>query len=363
MTQRIEVDTNTFIRFWLVIIGLGVAAILIYKALAGLIIVGISIFLAIAIRPLALRIHRMHKKIDQTRATILAYVAVVLVFGLIFATIGPVIMSETANFIKQLPSLTQKTIGGEVGMESLGRLLGVSGMGAQIQSGLEEFSRNFVSNFGSTVVTSVSVVAEIATSVILTLVLTFLFLLQGPAISDQLWKILAKQKDETITITKRILGRMIDVISKYVYGQVLVAMLDGAVVTVSLIIFSWLFKFPTGLAFPFGMIAMIGCLIPMFGPIIGCALISTLLLFSSLNIWVSISFLIFYGIYQQIENNIIAPRIQGDALHLPPLIILISVTIGIYAFGLIGAILAIPLAGCGKVLLEEYPNIRKLRAT
>lgn len=99
----------------------------------------------------------------------------------------------------------------------------------------------------------------------------------------------------------------------------------------------------------------------MFGPVIGCVLVSVLLFFTSLNIWAGINFLIFYIVYQQIENNVIAPKIQGDALKLPPLIILISVTIGIYTMGILGAIIAIPLAGCAKVLFEEYPNIRKLR--
>ena len=43
-----------------------------------------------------------------------------------------------------------------------------------------------------------------------------------------------------------------------------------------------------------------------------------------------------------------------------PLIILVSITIGMYAFGLIGTVIAIPVAGCIKVLFEEYPQIKKL---
>ena len=72
-------------------------------------------------------------------------------------------------------------------------------------------------------------------------------------------------------------------------------------------------------------------------------------------------FLIFYIIYQQFENNMIAPKIQSNGMELPSLIILISITIGMYIFGLLGAIISIPVAGIIKVLYDEYPNIRALK--
>ena len=72
-------------------------------------------------------------------------------------------------------------------------------------------------------------------------------------------------------------------------------------------------------------------------------------------------FAIIYIIYAQIENNVIAPKIQGDALNLRPVTILCAITVGIYMFGLLGAIITIPIAGCIRVLFEEYPNIKAAR--
>ena len=66
-------------------------------------------------------------------------------------------------------------------------------------------------------------------------------------------------------------------------------------------------------------------------------------------------------IVAQIENNIISPKIQGDALNLQPVIILCAITIGMYMFGLLGAIIAIPIAGCIRVLVDEYPRIKASR--
>jgi predicted PurR-regulated permease PerM len=108
-----------------------------------------------------------------------------------------------------------------------------------------------------------------------------------------------------------------------------------------------------------GMVTMLFYLIPMFGQFIGGTLVTVLLLFSSPI--AAIIFAVIYIIYAQIENNVIAPKIQGNALKLPAVIILIAIVIGMYMFGLIGAIVAIPIAGCIRVLIDEYPNIKAAR--
>ena len=119
-----------------------------------------------------------------------------------------------------------------------------------------------------------------------------------------------------------------------------------------------MFSAPGGIAIPLGLISFLFYLIPMFGPVIAC-IINTVLLFVN-SPWAAFSFFLFYLIYQQIENNIIAPRVQGKGLGLPPVIILISIIIGMYAFGLIGCLIAIPIAGCIKVIIDEYAAIKKV---
>ena len=152
---------------------------------------------------------------------------------------------------------------------------------------------------------------------------------------------------------------MANVVSTFFSKQVLIALLDGAVTTLIVLILSLIFGFNSGLAAPMGVITATMYLIPMFGQIIGCLLVSLLLAFSSPA--GAATWLIFYLIYGQIEANMIAPKVQGNALRLPPVVILIAITIGTYMFGLVGAIIAIPIAGCIKVLVEEYPILKELR--
>ena len=152
---------------------------------------------------------------------------------------------------------------------------------------------------------------------------------------------------------------MANVVSTYVSRQVLVAIIDGCASTVIVFVLSFIFGFSQSLALPMGMITMTFYLIPMFGQFIGGTLVTLLLLFS--NPVAGAIFAIIYIVYAQIENNVISPKIQGDALNLQPVIILCAIVIGMYMFGLLGAIVAIPIAGCIRVLIDEYPNIKATR--
>jgi predicted PurR-regulated permease PerM len=109
---------------------------------------------------------------------------------------------------------------------------------------------------------------------------------------------------------------------------------------------------PANLALPTIAIAFILSLIPMFGATIAGILVSLLLLFN--DVTGGIAFAIYFVIYQQIENNFISPTIQSKKVELSALVVLASVTIGLYVFGLAGGIISIPIAGCIKVLIDEY---------
>jgi len=125
--------------------------------------------------------------------------------------------------------------------------------------------------------------------------------------------------------------------------------------TVVVFVLALTFGFSAGLALPFGLITGLLCMIPMFGAFIGGILVTVLLAMNS--IWAAMVFFVYYLVYMQVEANIITPKVQSKGMHLPALVVLASITVGIYMFGLIGAIVAIPIAGCVKVLLEEYGEV------
>ncbi len=358
MSKTVEVDTKTFVRFWLVILGFGLAALFIWKAWEALMIIGIALFLTIAIRPLAQRINRLTKKDHSASSSIIAYILVIGVLGVVVAMVGPVVIEQTTQFVQQLPQTFEHTLGGWDGINDFGQTIGIDNLQNEIATALQNFSSSFVSNIGNTLVMSVGTVAKVLTNIILTIVLTLFFSLEGPSIIDAGWNVIeGRRKNSAVRAWKRLAGRMVDVVSTYVSHQAMVALLDGLVVTIVVLLLSFTFGLPGGLALPMGLLAMVFYLIPMFGPIISCMLITLVLLFSS-PVAAAI-FLIFYIIYAQIENNVIAPKIQGNALNLPATMVLVAIIIGMNIFGLLGAIIAIPIAGCIKVIVEELPNLRE----
>ena len=367
MTKKIETDWQTFIKFWLVPLIIALVLFALYKALTGLIIIGVSIFLALALKPLVRKVNNFFTKHfggdkkHQTVSAVFAYLIVVIIIGAIIAIVGPVVVNETAKFVQNFPETFEENFGGWDGVNNFGKTIGISDMRAEVANALNGISDTLLGFLGNNLVSSVSGVADAVMKIVLTLVLTLLFLLEGPDMMNALWRNLGADEDDkkSIKVAQRVFTKMTNVVSTYVSRQVMVALLDGCATTVIVFCLSLFMGLTSNLAIPMGMIAMLFYLIPMFGQFIGGALVTMLLLFSS-PVAAGI-FAVIYIIYAQIENNVISPKIQGNALKLKPVVILCAVVIGMYMFGLLGAIIAIPIAGCIRVLIEEYPNMRVAR--
>lgn len=368
MSRQIEYDTKSFVKFWLIPLIIAAVLFFVYKALTGLVIIGISIFLALALKPLVRKVNSFFTKYfgkdkkHQTISAIFAYLIVVLIIGTIIAIVGPVVVNETAKFIQNFPETFEKTFGGWEGINNFGKAIGIENLHEEIISSLNSLSNSMLGVLGTNLVASVSGVADGIMKIVLVLVLTLLLLLEGPEMMNAFWKNLTTSDEDKkpVKVAKNVVKRMADVVSTYVSRQVIVAMIDGLASGLIVFVLSLFLNISTSLAIPMGMTTMIFYLIPMFGQFIGGTLVTLILLFS--NPVAALIFAVVYIIYAQVENNFIAPKIQGDALNLQPVFILSAITIGMYMFGLLGAIIAIPIAGCVKVLIEEYPNIKSARA-
>lgn len=366
MAKTIETDFKTFIKFWSVPLIIAGIILFLYKAMTGLIIIGLSIFLALALKPLVRKVDGLFKKYfgknkkHETASVVLAYLIVVAIIGLVLGIVGPVVVNETAKFIHNFPDTFEKTIGGWDGVNNFGKSIGIDNLQREISNSLNSVSNTMLGFLSTNLVSSVSGVADFVMKVVLSLVLTLLFLLEGPELMDLLWKnISTAENKKSISVAKKITDKMANVVSTFVSRQVIVAMLDGCASATIVFVLSLIFGLSPGLAIPMGMITMAFYLIPMFGQFIGGTLVTVILLFSSPA--AGLVFAIVYILYAQIENNIISPKIQGDALKLQPVLVLCAITIGMYMFGLLGAIIAIPIAGCIRVLVDEYPNIKAAR--
>jgi len=151
---------------------------------------------------------------------------------------------------------------------------------------------------------------------------------------------------------KALLSRIVFIWQAYIRGQLGVMLVIGIIVTVAM----WLLGIPYALAL--GFIAGLLEIIPTLGPILAAVPAIIVALFQG-STWLDINHLLLavivglvYFLIQQLEDNFLTPTIQGKAVEIPPLVIMLSVMVGIHQFGLLGGIIAVPLVASAREILK-----------
>lgn len=355
MKTKIDIDTRTFVRFWLVVFGIGIVLALLYKAQLGLLIVGISIFLALALnRPVASIAKRLPGK-SRVGATAIAYLAVISILIAVVVLVIPPLIQQTAKFAQQVPAVVD---GATQSWQGLSEFVDDYNLQPQLDAAfnsIRDSAGQWAGNVGQGVVNGIGSFFAFLAGLILVLVLTFLMLIEGPAWLDRIWRFY-KDK-EKMKKHRRVANRIYNVVSGYVTGQLTVSAIGAGFAGLVVFILSFIFPVEAGLAMPTVAITFLFSLIPMFGATIGGAIITLVLALNSLP--AAIIYVVFFIIYQQVENNFISPHIQAKRIDLSALMVLAAVTIGLYMFGILGGIIAIPIAGSIRVLIEEFLQHRQ----
>ncbi len=350
MKVRIQIDTETFVRFWLVVIGFIFAILMIYLARTALIIIGMSAFLAVALSvPVKALAARIPGK-SRVGATAIAFTGLIVAIGIFITLVIPPIVQQTGKLIDSAPAMIDTASNQWEGVGTFVEQYNIKPQFDQAVQSMRDSTERWIQASSRSVVTGIGSFVSALAAVFLALVLTFLMLIEGPQWMNRLWKMY--RDEEKMRRHKNLVSRIHNVITGYVVGQLSVAGIGALVSGLVVFLLSLFTEVPSNLAVPSIAIAFIFALIPMFGSTIAGVLIALLLAFNSLA--AAIIFAVVYIIYQQIENNLISPAIQSRYLKLSPLTVLVAVTIGLYLFGLIGGIISIPIAGTIKVLLEDY---------
>ncbi|MBO4855576.1 AI-2E family transporter [Candidatus Saccharibacteria bacterium] len=350
MTTKVQIDTKTFVRFWLVIIGFIAVGWFLWKASFGLSIIFAALFFALAINPLVKKIANLFPKKGRGLPIAISYVIVVGFIITFCSVVIPTVANESVKFFQNLPSIINTATEHAGVVDNIGKSIGVENLQGQISQFVTKFSSDMANNFGDILTSSINSIANFFAVVILALVLAFFMLTEGPKIIDRMWGYLGNSKNARRS--QHVIARLATTVSKYVSSAVTVSLINACSTVIVTFIICIAFQISPGLALPFGLITGVFSLIPMFGSFIGGAIVALLLGFNAM--WAGIAFIIYTIVYLQIESNIISPKVQGKGMNLPALVVLSAVTIGVYTFGLPGAIISIPIAGCIKVLIEEY---------
>lgn len=317
-------------------------AIALLRALASasnvFILLIISIFLAAGLNPLI----EFQVKRGMRRAAAIATVAlsVIATAALFIWLVIPPVVQQVNNFINSLPEIIARLTNNRQ-IASLNEEYG-------IVDNLEKWATDSVADgelfttlFGGVIGVGRTVIS--GTFALLTIfVLTLYFMAALPKFLQVLYRLAPASRRERVSAIGDAITYRVGV---FVGSQILIA------ATAALFITSYGLIIDIPYAAALGMVVFFAGLIPLVGHFIGASIFTLVAL--TVSPGTALAALIGYTIYQQVENYLVVPRIMKKSLSIPGIVTIIAALLGSTLFGLIGAILAVPMAAALLLILEE----------
>lgn len=306
----------------------------------------IALFLATGLNP-AVEFFR-RKGLSRAQAVAIMFVAVLLFVGLFAWLVVPPVVSQGTQLIKHAPTLLTDLKHNH----TISALNDHYGIVDSIQKKLASITADgtlFVTAFGGVVGVGKTVLSG-TFSVLTVLILTLYFLASLPKIIEMGLRLApASRRDRVSRLTNGVLER----IGTYIGSQITVALISGTVI----FIMTASLGLPSPIAL--GMLVFVFDLVPLVGHILGISIISIVALTQSVLTGI-IAFAL-YVVYIQIENYFITPRIMHRTLSVPGLVTIIAALLGATLLGLVGALLAVPIAASAILILDEvvFPRADK----
>jgi predicted PurR-regulated permease PerM len=291
----------------------------------------------------------LHRRTGRRGLAIaLVYIALILVPILLAAILVPPIVEQLNNLINNLPAYVSDLQDFVQKNDTLRRLEEDYNITAELQKqastlpGRVGDAAGILSDIGLGLVNSVFAGVTI-------LVLSLFMIGSGRTWLD--W-IADRQGPERAEWMKRLYDRIGNAVGNYVAGALGQALVAGVLAYIVLLILG------VPYAGSLAVVIFLLDLVPLVGATLGAVLVGIITLFNDFPT-TTIIWTIWSIVYQQVENNIIQPRIQAKAVSVHPFVVLTSVLFGSTLFGVLGALLAIPVAAAIQIAIIEYNNFRR----
>ncbi|GAC1315871.1 MAG: AI-2E family transporter [Acidimicrobiales bacterium] len=307
----------------------------------------VAAFFAIVLNPLVdFLVH--HGRLRRGLAAFVVFIlGVASVAGLLYLLIRPIV-TEVQNFINDYPRLLQDA---QNGRGPIGHLVKKYDLVNRAQA-YEPKVRSALQSSGGQALTIIQKVGNGAVAVLTIMVMTFLMLLEGPRTLSGAVGLIRPERRERL---RRVGHDSARAITGYMAGNLLISVIAAFVTYMGL----WAFGVPfRGVA---ALWVAFADLIPLIGATLGAA--PTVLRAFTHSTTAGIGMIIVYVVYQQFENHVIQVAIMSRTVRLSPLAVLVALLAGVQLFGLLGALLAIPVAGIIQVVGKDiYQERQRLRA-
>jgi len=304
-----------------------------------LIYIGIALFLALGLDPL---VSWISKYMKRGLAIAIVFGAVLLVFAGLLVTIVPVVVAQATAFITHLPE-TVANLSQADWVDNFDRQFGeFVNIDEVVQSAQDLLNAENLATLGGGLLAVGAGIASGLTGGVIVLILTLYFLASLSSIKRLVYRFVPKSRRDTfIEISEQI----VHAVGRYVVGQVSLAAVNGVLSLIFLsIIGAPLPRLLAFIAFLLSLIPLVGTLTGSFIIVLACLLASPL---------TGLVAAIYYLTYMQVEAYVLSPRIMNRAVAVPGSIVVIGAVAGGTIGGVLGALVAIPLAASAIIIIQK----------
>lgn len=357
--NSVSITTGTLIRATLVVLFF----LLLFFLRNVLLVVLISVVIASAIEPFTMWLCRF--RLPRLVAVISIYIVLALLFVGIFYFFVPSLLSDTANFLRAVPSLLE-TVPASLNVEPNSVLQGAN-LAQTLSEGIESTTQPssltavftdlaaILGSFAKGFWDNIAVVFGGIVQFILIVVLSFYLAVQEDGVSAFL-RVVTPERHEpyVVGLWKRARHK----IGYWMQGQIFLALLVGVLVYLGLMILG------IKNALFLGVLAALFEIIPLFGPIlsaipaIGIAYAAGTAV-SDVGIASALVVAGWYLIIQQFENHLFYPWVVKKIVGVPPMIVIIALIVGAQLGGFLGILLSVPVAA---TLMEFFDDLQKRKS-
>ncbi|HEX5997194.1 MAG TPA: AI-2E family transporter [Jiangellales bacterium] len=326
----------------LVVIGLALAVVvglaLMWATRRVLIWVVLAAFFAVCLNPL---VDRLQRRLVRRRAaaTLVVFLATFVALAALGALIVVPLVSELGRFADQAPGLLREA---RAGRGPIGALLERFHVRRYVEGHADDLQR-VGGQLGRSSLRLVRGTVQGAAGALSTVALAFLMVVQARQLTAGMLALAGDAQRERL---RRVGRESAGAITGYVSGNLLISVICGSLTFLVLVL--------TGVPFAavIALLVAIADLIPMVGATLGAIVAGGAGFLHSPTAGVVV--LVFFVVYQQVENHVLQPVIMSRSVQLNPLAVLISVLIAAELGGIVAALLAIPAAGIVRILWREF---------
>jgi predicted PurR-regulated permease PerM len=333
-------SNRAIVRIVLVVVASALALYLVYllrKPLTWIVVAG---FIALAAAP---PVSWLSQRMRRGLAIAIVYVTIVLTPVLVAAIIVPPLVTEANNLVREVPTYAQDLQDFVQKNDRLRQLEEDYNITGKLQEEAAKLpgklgdAAGVLSDIGFGIVNSLFAAVTV-------LILSIFMLGSGGRFVDRTIRLRPANQQAML---RRGADRIAGAVSNYVAGALGQAAVAGVTAWIVLTILG--VPYAPALALIMGLMD----LIPLVGATLGAIAIGIVTLFSDFPID-TIVWAVWSIVYQQLENNVIQPRIQSAAVQVHPFVVLVAVLFGSTLFGVLGALLAIPAAAAIQISVREY---------